>query len=87
MRSVNSSEYINEMPKVLRDMVELERGIKYKNYEILLLNDKKIEINKRMDRKMGVILPIMLLIILYGFFAVLYYIYVYILWWLKKLKK
>jgi hypothetical protein len=79
VRSVNSSEYINEMPKVLRDMVELERGIKYKNYEILLLNDKKIEINKRMDRKMGVILPIMLLIILYGFFAVLYYIYVYIL--------
>ena len=82
VKSVNSSEYINEMPIVLREMVELERGIKYKKYEILLLNDKKRDINGRMDRKMLIIIyimAIMLMVILYGFFAVMYYIYVYIL--------
>jgi hypothetical protein len=77
-----SKEIIINMPMMLREMAELERGIKYKNYEINVLLNKKEEINYKMDRKMELLLVIMPFIILFLFilcyFITIFYISYYL---------
>jgi hypothetical protein len=63
-----SKGIIESMPIMMREMAELEMGIKYKNYEIIVLQNKKAEINNKMERQIKTTLYILPFILLFIFF-------------------